>query len=256
MISAEAITCRATSVSSSRVVERLYPDILTQKAHLALSKPVIDVGFFTTDIDATLGFWRNEFGLACEPPVHFNEVLTQYRHAFGNSIIKINTSDDPLANTPTGYRSLLLYSAEYGVQRDLTDPDGNVIKVIPDATAETPYLGLEIAVAHAPTQARFYADVLGYTQAHDDQYCCGTSPIVLTEDPGAANAGHWIGPGLRYFTMHVMRVDDCFEQVVRGGATVGEAPYSIGEIARISFVRDPHDNWIEIAQRAELAGPW
>jgi predicted enzyme related to lactoylglutathione lyase len=54
----------------------------------------------------------------------------------------------------------------------------------------------------------------------------------------------------------VMRVDDAFAAITAAGAEIGEAPYSIGRIARISFVRDPHGNWIEVAQRAALAGPW
>ena len=30
----------------------------------------------------------------------------------------------------------------------------------------------------------------------------------------------------------------------------------IGDIAKISFLKDPDGNWIEVAQRASLAGPW
>jgi lactoylglutathione lyase len=34
----------------------------------------------------------------------------------------------------------------------------------------------------------------------------------------------------------------------------GYAPVSLGKVARISFVRDPDGNWIELSQRASLTG--
>jgi lactoylglutathione lyase len=42
--------------------------------------------------------------------------------------------------------------------------------------------------------------------------------------------------------------------VARGG-TEGRPPLTLGATARISFVRDPDGNWIEISQRASLTGP-
>ena len=39
----------------------------------------------------------------------------------------------------------------------------------------------------------------------------------------------------------------------RGGVE-GLAPRQIGEVAYISMLRDPDDNWIEISQRASLTG--
>jgi catechol 2,3-dioxygenase-like lactoylglutathione lyase family enzyme len=39
------------------------------------------------------------------------------------------------------------------------------------------------------------------------------------------------------------------------GATEGRGVVTLGETARISFIRDPDGNWIEISQRASLTGP-
>jgi lactoylglutathione lyase len=41
--------------------------------------------------------------------------------------------------------------------------------------------------------------------------------------------------------------------IARGGAE-GRAPLTLGSTARISFVRDPDGNWIEVSQRASLTG--
>jgi len=42
--------------------------------------------------------------------------------------------------------------------------------------------------------------------------------------------------------------------VERGGRE-GRPPITLGKIARVSFVRDPDGNWIELSQRASLTGP-
>ena len=69
----------------------------------------------------------------------------------------------------------------------------------------------------------------------------------------ASRAGHWIGSGLTYTTIHVTDVDQEFADLVARGAEVGEEPFTIGDIARICFVRDPDGNWVEVAQRFSLA---
>ena len=102
----------------------------------------------------------------------------------------------------------------------------------------------------------FYAKVMGFSPLGNGIFKVGESVLILEQDDATEPAGHWVNLGCRYFTLHVMRVDDCFQAVCDAGAAVGERPYSIGKIARISFVRDPDLNWIEVAQRASLAGPW
>jgi hypothetical protein len=39
------------------------------------------------------------------------------------------------------------------------------------------------------------------------------------------------------------------------GVWEGAAPVTLGAVARISFIRDPDGNFIEISQRASLTGP-
>jgi lactoylglutathione lyase len=43
-------------------------------------------------------------------------------------------------------------------------------------------------------------------------------------------------------------------QVIAAGGAEGRAPVTLGETARISFVRDAQGNWLEISQRASLTG--
>lgn len=222
-----------------------------------LSKACIDIGYFTNDIAPMLAFWRETMGLAHEAPVGFNDTLTQYRHALGASVLKLNTARDGVERAPpSGYRELLVARAEVTTPRTLHDPDGNPVTLVPPGHLGISGLALRVVVADKARQGAFFEDALGFECVAADCYRCGESLLFIEQDRALARSGHWVNAGLRYFTVHVMQVDAAFAAITAAGAEVGEKPYSIGRIARISFVRDPHGNWIEVAQRAALAGPW
>ncbi|MCB1749371.1 MAG: VOC family protein [Gammaproteobacteria bacterium] len=224
---------------------------------LARSKPSLDIGYFTNDLEAMLAFWQVGVGLAAEEPVEFNDGLTQYRHALGTSVLKVNTARGGVATAPpTGYRELLVARAEVATPRTLHDPDGNPVTLVPPGHDGITGVALRLAVADAAREGEFLVEALGCAALATDTYRCGDSLLFVEQDRALARAGHWVNAGLRYVTLHVMRVDAAFAAMVAAGAEVGEEPYSIGRIARISFVRDPHGNWFEVAQRAALAGPW
>jgi predicted enzyme related to lactoylglutathione lyase len=62
------------------------------------------------------------------------------------------------------------------------------------------------------------------------------------------------GRGFRYITFQVMRVDEEHARVLAGGGREALAPTTLGTTARISMVRDPDGNFIELSQRASLTG--
>lgn len=222
----------------------------------ALAKPCFDVGYFTDNRDAMLSFWRDDIGLDFEEPVEFNNGLTQYRHALGDSVIKINTSRDPITRPPTGYCELLVAKPGCTVVETVTDPDGNTIRFVPPGEYGVHGLGIRLRVRDVAAHETFFRDTMKFERISEHSFRSGNSIILLERDERSETAGHWVNLGFRYFTLHVMNVDDCFNAMTSTGAAVGEKPYSIGRIARISFVRDPDGNWIEVAQRASLAGGW
>ena len=61
--------------------------------------------------------------------------------------------------------------------------------------------------------------------------------------------------GMRYVTVQVREVDAEHRRFMSMGVWEGAAPISLGAVARISFIRDPDGNFIEISQRASLTGP-
>jgi len=60
--------------------------------------------------------------------------------------------------------------------------------------------------------------------------------------------------GFNYTTIQVQKVDQVHASVLANGGLEGRAPTTLGETARISFVRDQRGNWMELSQRASLTG--
>mgnify|MGYP002682816373 CR=1 FL=1 len=66
--------------------------------------------------------------------------------------------------------------------------------------------------------------------------------------------GAFEGRGWRYITFQVFEVDREHAHVLAHGGREARAPVTPGPTARISLVRDPDGNWIELSQRASLPG--
>jgi len=67
-------------------------------------------------------------------------------------------------------------------------------------------------------------------------------------------ADDWRAQGWRYTTVQVR---DCVAEhagVLARGGDEGAAPVLLGATVRMSFVRDPDGNFIELSQRASLVG--
>lgn len=71
----------------------------------------------------------------------------------------------------------------------------------------------------------------------------------------AREVGAFTARGFRYLTIQVRDVDAEHAGIIARGGSEGRPPVTLGTTARISFVRDPDGNWIEISQRASLTGP-
>ena len=222
-----------------------------------LSKPEFDIGFFTNRLEETLAFWREELSLPYEDPVYFNDGLVQHRHALGNTIVKINGAKDGVSeNAPGGYGSLYIARDDITEQITKTDPNGQVLHFVPPGTHGITNIGFVVPTNVLDEEETFLLNAMGFTQEPTGWLRAGSCQVLLKEEPKRPYCGHWVNAGFRYFTFHVMQVDKAFDAIIAAGGSIGEEPYAIGDIAKISFVRSPSGNWIEVAQRRELAGSW
>ncbi|MEZ5595911.1 MAG: hypothetical protein R3E84_05890 [Pseudomonadales bacterium] len=63
-----------------------------------------------------------------------------------------------------------------------------------------------------------------------------------------------LGKGYRYMTLQIFDVLAAHAQVLASGGREGSPPRKLGDVAHISFVRDPDGNWIELSQRKSIVG--
>lgn len=223
---------------------------------MQLAKQALDVGLYTNQRDAMLAFWQETVGLAFDELLPVGRGVHQLRHKIGDSILKINHSRDPLDPAPpSGYEELVIAHPGCTEPNALVDPDGNRVLLVPPGHEGVEQLEIRLAVRDAAAQAHFYGSVLQLPAGdHQNQYACGVSRIRFREDPGVGANPVQRAPGYRYTTIQVFDVVGEHAGILERGGSEGAAPVRLGEVAYISFVRDPDGNWIEISQRKSLTG--
>ena len=225
---------------------------------MELAKPRIDVGLFTTNLEPMLDFWQNEIGLPFDHVLPLGGGLEQHRHDLLGSVLKINhsRSELPIA-APSGYRELLIVREGLLGPKRLTDPDGNKVTLVPPGAHGIERIGIRLGVRDVNAHRRFYAVSLGLPDVPEeggDSFVCGDSVILFEKSEDTLPDPSLEGQGFRYITIQIRNVDEEHAAIVARGGREGRAPQTLGKVARISFVRDPDGNWIEMSQRASLVG--
>lgn len=221
---------------------------------LQLAKAALDVGLYTNNRDAALAFWSNELALPYSEMLPVGRGVQQHRYLIGTSVLKVNHSREPLpAAAPSGIRTITIHRPGGVRTRQLQDPDGNVVFLRGALGANEPRLSVQLIVSDLPRHEDFYGRVLGLPALGSHGFACGTSHIELAEgaaftDPDQRALGY------RYLTVQVFDVKQTHAAILARGGREGMAPVKLGDVAHISFVRDPDGNWIEISQRKSLTG--
>jgi predicted enzyme related to lactoylglutathione lyase len=219
---------------------------------IELAKPAVDVGLFTGNRDALLAFWQIRVGMPFSELLPLGGGLQQHRHAIGDSVLKINHSREPLPPAPTGgIRRLTIARSGIDEAALLADPDGNEVLLAP--VGEIEQIRVDLTVSHLASHLDFYGGALGLPAIDACTFRCGVSQIRLTEGE-ATRDPEQRAPGYRYLTIQVFDVRGCHVRIIAAGGREGRPPMKLGEVAHISFVRDPDGNWIEISQRKSITG--
>lgn len=222
---------------------------------MQLAKPRFDIGLSTNVIEPMLAFWQAEVGAAFDHLLPIRRGQDQHRHDLMGSVLKINHHAAPLpANPPSGYRELLIAREGLTAPRALLDPEGNRVSLVPPGADGVTQIGVRLAVRDLAAHRRFYAEVLGLPEERSGAFRAGESLILLEEAPDAPADAQMAGPGWRYITLQVFKVDAEHAGVLARGGREALAPITLGTTARISMVRDPDGNWLELSQRASIVG--
>jgi len=201
-----------------------------------------------------LNFWQQQAGVPFAELLRVAPGLEQHRHAIGDSVLKLNHTLDPLPDGPiTGYRKLSLARAGLAGPQALEDPDGNPVVLVPEGADGIRQLRLTLVVTDLARHRAFYGDALGLPEWRPGLFEVGISQLELVEGEATPDPIQR-ARGYRYITLQVFDVKGVHAAVLARGGREGMAPVKLGEVAHISFVRDPDGNWIEISQRKSITG--
>jgi lactoylglutathione lyase len=225
---------------------------------MELAKPRVDIGMSTNALEAVLAFWQGEAGVAFDHLLPIRRGQNQHRHNANGSVLKINAYAEPVpAGEPTGYRELYLAREGLAGPRPLADPDGNRVTLVPPGWRGITQAGIRLAVRSLEAHRAFYAGALGLAEEAWDggaAFRAGETLLILEEAADAPSDATMPGTGWRYITFQVFRVDADHARVLAAGGREAMPPTTLGTTARISMVRDPDGNWIELSQRASIVG--
>lgn len=234
---------------------------------MELAKQCVDVGLFTNRLDEMSAFYAGRVGLKFEEILPVGNGVRQHRYGLNGSVLKINHSRDPLSQRRSGgYRLLRIASPSVSAPQRLTDPDGNPIELVPPGLDEVRQIEIQIGVTDETAFQHFLAEAIEAQRIGPRRFRLGETIISIERDPAAARPARGASSdamtaltemravGWRYITIQVRECDAAHRRLTGRGAWEGAPPVTLGEVARISFVRDPDGNWIEISQRASLTG--
>jgi predicted enzyme related to lactoylglutathione lyase len=223
---------------------------------MKLAKSRLDVGLSTNNAEELLPFWQNEIGVPYDHLLKIKRGHQQHRHDALGSVLKINSYLDPLPETPAaGYRELLI--ASDGREVRMADPDGNAVSLVAPGTFGVTQIAVRLVVRDLAAHRKFYTEAFGFPEKpyeHGVAFQVEESLILLEESADAPSDAAYDGKGWRYITLQVFKVDEDHERVLQAGGREALAPVTLGSTARISMVRDPDGNWIELSQRASIVG--
>lgn len=222
---------------------------------MRIAKPRFDFGLYTNQLEPQLVFWQREVGLPFEEVLPVGGGVRQHRHGLNGSVFKLNHSRDPLpVRTPCGYRELAIAREGLAAPVALTDPDGNRVRLVPHGYEGIVGIEVSLGVRDPNAFEEFFGAALGFVRMAKGRYRFGDSLLSFEKDSAAGRSGPMRAPGFRYLTLQVHDVDIAHAEVLAAGGEEGHPPRTLGTTARISFVRDPDGNWIELSQRASLTG--
>lgn len=225
---------------------------------MKLAKPRVDIGLATNDVQPMLRFWQDEAGIPFDHLLPIRRGQNQHRHDALGSVLKINEHETPLPdNPPSGYRELLVARSGLTGPKPLTDPEGNRVTLVPPGYEGVTQIGIRMAVRDLDAHRKFYREAFELPEepyAKGAAFRAGETVLLLEQSNDAPSDAVMAGHGWRYITFQVFKVDEEHARVLEHGGREAVAPVTLGTTARISMVRDPDGNWIELSQRASIVG--
>lgn len=215
---------------------------------MELAQPRFDAGLYTNNLEPMLAFWQGEVGAAFDAPMPIGPGRVQHRHLLNGCVFKVNHYEAPLdPAAASGYRELLVAREGLTAPRRLTDPDGNVVTLVPPGWSGVQELGVRLAANDPAAHRRFYLEALGLAPA-EGGYRLGGCMILVDKAEAPVAEAPMSAQGYRYLTLDVVDVERAHAQALAAGAWEGSPVRAFGESVRFCLLRDPDGNWLELVQ--------
>ena len=222
---------------------------------MELAKPQLDIGLFTNQRDEQLAFWQQTVGLAYDHMGKLGGGMQQHRHHVNGSILKVNHARAPLKPAPaSGLVGLRIARPGLPARTELADPDGNRVLLVPPGDQQVDGIAIELRVNNRDAHDHFWRHVMQFEPVAPGVYRCGSTLVMVVGEHPVVRSDDWRAPGWRYTTVQVRDCVAEHEGVLSRGGQEGAPPVLLGDTVRMSFVRDPDGNFIELSQRASLVG--
>jgi len=229
---------------------------------MELAKPQVDVGIFTNQLEAMQAFYGEKLGLQFESVLPVGGGFRQYRYLCNGSVIKLMHSREPLRlRRPGGYETLMIATPKMTKVEALPDPDDNAIELVPPGRDDVTQIEIRLGVRDVDAFGQFYTTAFGAVDIGQNRYKIGETifgvyheheihPPKITPFANPLEVVNAMAElGIQYVTLQVRNCDAAFNALKAAGAAVAVEPSTFGTVARISFVRDPDGNFIELSQR-------
>jgi len=221
---------------------------------IEIVKNQLDVGLVSED-PAVVDFWRDEVGLVFDHALPVVKDQVQYRFDERGTVVKENVRKALTGEQRSGIQALMIARDDLDRPRERADPDGNRVVFVPMGTDGVTQIGVRIAVRDLARTRAYYRDVLGFAEEAPDRVRCGDSVLLFEERADAPSGFAQAQRGWLYLTVQIRDCDAETARVEAAGGEVVVRPMNLGEVARMSMVRDPDGNLLEISQRAQWTGP-
>ena len=221
---------------------------------IEIVKNQLDVGLVSED-PAVVDFWRDEAGLVFDHALPVVKDQIQYRFDERGTVVKVNVRKALTGDQRSGIQALLIARDGLDAPRERADPDGNRVLFVPTGTDGVTQIGVRIAVRDLARTRTYYRDVLGFAEEAPDRVRCGDSVLLFEESADAPSGFAQAQRGWLYLTVQIRDCDAETARVEAAGGEVVVRPMNLGEVARMSMVRDPDGNLLELSQRAQWTGP-
>ena len=221
-----------------------------------LAKQHLDIGMFTKSLERHHDFWERQVGLRFDMELPVSEGWVQHRFDAHNSVIKVNDNRNPMRDRPpTGYIGLTI-ARDNGPVWEGMHPDGGRVRLVPKGTDGVVGIGITVATPNPARMMDFYIGAMEFERVSENVARCGDTLLFVERGVGGVETDDFkaLGVGYRYLTIQIFDADKDTDGILRRGGRLASAATDYGTIARVSFVKDPDGNWIEVSARASLTG--